>query len=368
MEGWQKVGMASRELAYYDKLSECIGPIQFVTYGSNVCKERLIVDQFMSCGGIVWNAPKWCGYLRYGNLAATLLPCALLSRYRNCVLVRSNQFAGAWTGYGIARRLRVPFILRCGYLFSEHYKKERPSRVMILRVVQIVERVLARAADAIIVTYRGACEHFQRHCGVNNTRIHVLGNPIDTEWFAPTASELPRRDVVFVGRLSQQKNLQVLLHACSLVKASLTVIGDGDLRRELTAEAESLGLDAVFAGCIPNRQLPMQLNRHRLFVLPSLFEGNPKALLEAMACGLACVASRIPEHSSIIKEGVTGWLSDATPVGLSKVIESAMKAPVLRSTIGNNARAWVVKEHGCREIARKEGALHRELLCHREAT
>lgn len=114
------------------------------------------------------------------------------------------------------------------------------------------------------------------------------------------ANQVPR--LIFVGSLAQRyKGLHILLHALKCLKEQgrsfiLRVLGDGVYRVEYELLAQELGLaeDIYFEGQLP-RGLPVlqALCQSDLFVLPSLMEGLPRALLEAMACGLPCIASTI---------------------------------------------------------------------------
>src|SRR5207244_9575786 len=97
------------------------------------------------------------------------------------------------------------------------------------------------------------------------------------------------------GRLVPQKDLETLIRAVAGVPRNLRLcfVGDGPKRGELGRLCTDLGVDCAFAGVVGHGELPEILSRSRCFVLPSRFEGHPKALLEAMAAGLACVASDI---------------------------------------------------------------------------
>ena len=98
--------------------------------------------------------------------------------------------------------------------------------------------------------------------------------------------QLTRCDrIVYVGRLSKEKNLFNLLSALSTTGYQLDLYGDGELKDSLQSRAQKLGIDAQFKGVVSNSKLPLILNRYNYFILPSISEGMPKALIEAMACG-----------------------------------------------------------------------------------
>src|SRR5439155_24031472 len=92
--------------------------------------------------------------------------------------------------------------------------------------------------------------------------------------------------------------------------ARMVVLGDGPLRGPLEARARALGVRAEFTGVVPNAALPERVRAGGVFVLPSLTEGHPKALLEAMVSGVACAASARGGIPTLLEDGVSGLLFD----------------------------------------------------------
>lgn len=149
---------------------------------------------------------------------------------------------------------------------------------------------------------------------------------ITDEWFAPPRARRAdeRCRIVFVGSLERPyKGLDVLLRALAAIGAaaswSLDVIGDGELRGDLTRQATSLKLDGsvTWHGQLSREEVRKVLQDAHVFVMPSLTEGLPRALVEAMASGLACVGTRvggIPEllpAEALIEPGDTESLAAA---------------------------------------------------------
>lgn len=122
--------------------------------------------------------------------------------------------------------------------------------------------------------------------------------------------------MLYVGRLSPEKGVDVLLRACRLLRDRATefrleLVGDGPERRALQALAEELGLgdDVTFTGALPHGPaLIGAYERAGVFVLPSRTEGLPRALLEAMGMGLAPVATAVGGIPDLIADGSAGLL------------------------------------------------------------
>jgi len=138
--------------------------------------------------------------------------------------------------------------------------------------------------------------------------ISVIPNGIDCSRFEPTDCK-SRRQLLFVGRLKDGKGPHYLLEAFGQLAAqypdlSLKLVGDGPLRPDLETQASQLGVsDRVeFLGEVPNDELPRLYNESLAFVLPSLSEGLPRTVLEAMACGTPVVTSDLEQLRPIVED------------------------------------------------------------------
>jgi glycosyltransferase involved in cell wall biosynthesis len=148
--------------------------------------------------------------------------------------------------------------------------------------------------------------------GIARRRVAVLHNGIDLARFAYHGPDLTG-PAVLVARLAPEKDIATLLHAVSLIVSQrpdfrLEIAGDGICRPEVEALSRQLRLtDHVhFLGAV--RDVPALLSRARLFVLSSITEGISLTLLEAMACGLPVVATRVGGNPEVVADGETGLL------------------------------------------------------------
>ncbi|NQV89873.1 glycosyltransferase family 4 protein, partial [Candidatus Uhrbacteria bacterium] len=105
---------------------------------------------------------------------------------------------------------------------------------------------------------------------------------------------------------------------------------------------EELKINVHFQGMIANEKLPAVLNACEAFILPSLYEGNPKVLLEAMSCGLPVIGTNVEGISSLIKDGETGLLCETSSESIAQTIQKLFADPHLRNQLGNTARAQIL--------------------------
>jgi glycosyltransferase involved in cell wall biosynthesis len=125
--------------------------------------------------------------------------------------------------------------------------------------------------------------------------------------------DTPRSGVIFVGRLTRQKNVNVLLEALALLRRDglpleLTIVGDGPERANLKAQAIALGVRATFVGFVPPDQVGGYLRDKRVFVLPSVREGLGLAVAEALTQGVPVVATRSGGIPDLVTDPDAGLL------------------------------------------------------------
>jgi glycosyltransferase involved in cell wall biosynthesis len=162
--------------------------------------------------------------------------------------------------------------------------------------------------------------------------VGVIPNGVDSTFFVPAAGKPPALPFrwLFVGRLQAQKNLGWLitrLAALTDLSWELHIVGDGPLRGEWQQLAQSLGVAPrlTWHGWLPREQiLPHYQNAHAL-VQPSLYEGMANTVLEAMACGLAIVASDEPANRALVEGSGSGaCLPLADPSAAEIVLRATM--------------------------------------------
>lgn len=155
------------------------------------------------------------------------------------------------------------------------------------------------------------------------------------------------RLALFVGRVVPQKSLEVLLAAAARLRTEapgvrFVVVGDGWRRERLQAQAERMGVaDAVlWAGAVPHRDIVRYIASCDLFVLPSRYEGFPRVLMEAAACGRPIVTTRVSGADDAVVDGESGHI---VPIGddaaLAGRIAELVRDPARMAAMGQRARA-----------------------------
>jgi glycosyltransferase involved in cell wall biosynthesis len=200
------------------------------------------------------------------------------------------------------------------------------------------ERAAYRGAVAIACFSENVARSMIRDYGVDPARVEVVGAGANV-----FPEQAPRRDdgrtIVFVGKEFARKGGHVLLDAFARVrrsspKARLVVAGPP------VPKAAPLGV--AFLGFVPLEELPALLAQATVFALPTLSEPFGIAFLDAMACGVPCVGTRIEAVPEIVRDGVTGLLvPPGEPEALAAALERLLGDPAGARAMGARGRAWV---------------------------
>jgi glycosyltransferase involved in cell wall biosynthesis len=173
--------------------------------------------------------------------------------------------------------------------------------------------------------------------------------------------------VTTIGPYKPQKNLGDFVQAAAAVHAKFPgarflMVGDGALRGALEAQVARLGLSEVFLMPGWRRDIPHILMRTDIFVLTSLWEGLPRALVEAMAAGLPCVANAIDGVQDVVTDGVTGFMvPPKRPDLTAERISFLLQNPKFALQMGENARQAIGREFDIDDMVRAQETLYEEV-------
>jgi glycosyltransferase involved in cell wall biosynthesis len=243
------------------------------------------------------------------------------------------------------------------------------------RFAGIKRRVIARAyreAASVIALSGGAADGIAEFYRLPRNRITVLSNSIDVgevaeqaRWPGPSL-ERDKFHAVSVGRLVPEKGHRDLLEAAALLirdgrvpNLRVHLLGDGPLRSELKSLADAQGIAEVidFVGFHEN---PVAyLTRCDVFCLPSLNEGMPGALLEAMACGIPVVASDCQSGPrELLRDGQFGQLVPVRdPLQLATALCNVARSPETARAAALEARRYVETACSAPAVTRRFEAL-----------
>lgn len=241
-----------------------------------------------------------------------------------------------------------------------------------------VERLTSFMVDHYITVSERVKEHLIRMAGVPAGKITTIYNGVSPDECCPRhppgSEGLPyglkahHRVLLAVGRLHRQKGYDVLMRAFAAVQKEyptlkLLIIGEGEDENHLKNLAKSLDLteQVIFTGML--KDSGRILRRAEVFILPSLWEGMPNALLEAMAAGIPVVATEVGGVPELVLQGATGIL---VPPGdadaLARAITDLCGDPAKARSMGEAGRKRVEEHFSLAAMLDATERLYRELL------
>ena len=243
--------------------------------------------------------------------------------------------------------LAKKFLRKPCILWAQGSDIYRPS--FILRQMT---KLAIRNSDVVIALTEDMKKNIQR---IHQREVLVIPNGIDLDKFQPLSRadargelhiEENERIILFVGRLHPVKGLKYLIRAMRTITqaalgARLILLGEGEERRDLEALTKELNLEdfVTFHGRVPNTETPKFMTASDILVLPSLSEGFPVVVLEAMACGLPIVATNVRGLSEIIVDDQNGFtVEPENPEAIADRVLQLLRDDQLRSKIGENNR------------------------------
>lgn len=338
-----------------------------------VCFRRFLyappfLEQLAYGGGMLGNVRErpWRWLLLPVYMLALLLSAAgALSRSRVSVIhahwvIPQGMIAVLLKRLFFWRRVRVVVTAHGGDLHAD-----------MGRIARLLLRWTLRHTDALAVVSQDM-RRVAISLGVPSSRVVVASMGVDTTHFCPPPGASEREGVVSVGRLVEKKGVTYLLEAFALLlksrpRLSLTIVGDGPLRRQLEQQAVALGIEHAvrFAGAHAPREIPHFMRRAALFVMPSIVadtgdqEGLGLVAAEAMSCGCPVVAHDIAAIRDLVLSGRTGLMVTPKNVPeLSSAMARLLDDKELASQLSLAARQHVDRFYSWSSVAARYSRLY----------
>jgi glycosyltransferase involved in cell wall biosynthesis len=240
-----------------------------------------------------------------------------------------------------------------------------------------LERVANRQADCLVANSRAVQQDVVTQEGVPSERIRVIYNGIEVGPYLAAADPTLRESlgipegalvVTVVANLIHYKGHRVFLQACRqildvLPGVQILLIGEGPCRGDLEQLTRRLRLEGSIRFLGSRSNVPALLALADVSVLPSLEEGFPNAVLEAMAAGKPVVASLVGGIPEAVVHGTTGLLvPPGDPAALAEAILALLEDPVRAEAMGRAGRERVASRFGMDRMVRETERLYEELL------
>ena len=345
-------GTLIKEITPINALSEHFNQIFLFTYGT---KDKELESNLKPNIKIINKPlPIPSKYYKY------IYPFLFFNIIKKSNFFKTNQINGSESAL-IAKKInpKAKLIIRTGYTASLFDKQGGKNPSLNLKR----EKNAYKKCDLALVTSQADKDYIIENFSLPKEKIEIIANYVDTDLFKPMPSKKYENKIIFVGRFyNPEKNITSLIEALSGSEIELDIIGRLKNVSSIENIAKENKVKINFLGIIPNQKLPETLNKYKVFILPSLYEGMPKALLEAMSCELAVIATNVPGSREVIINNQNGIISDTTPESLREKINLLIKNPKLIDRLGKNARGYIIQNFALKTQIKKEIALYQNLL------
>ena len=258
----------------------------------------------------------------------------------------SYRHYGTYIGAQTARETDKPYILSpygsLSYGSVQWFK-------LLYKTQDILTKNLPLEASAkILANTRYEKEDIVKH-GIDHSRVDIIFREVDTSLFKKIDSVPDEHKIVYVGRVTPIKGIELIIDSLQLVEPDvvLEIIGpieDMEYYRGLQKQAQNLGVQdrVIFQGLVPYEKIPAQLSSAIALVLPSYFENLGGVLLEAQACQCPVIATNIGGIPEMLKHNETGYLlSERSPHELASRINYLASEKAARHHMGEKGREFV---------------------------
>jgi len=334
----QKSGQLDRLIEYYLKAySKEFKKIFIFSYGDYAFKIRLPQNIKLI------SKPFFLPYQLY----LWLLPVVHRQIIKQIDVFRVFQTVG---GLPLLLLTKKPFVVTYGYHYSKFAQVEKkPLKAYLMD--RLITPVLKKAR-LIIVTSEENQQYLDKK-GYQQ-KLKLVPNGVDPFKFKP-AGKRNKMTILSVGRLTFQKNYQLLIKAVSQSAyrsdIKLTIVGQGPLASGLTKLARQLKVNLILLKPVNHSQLINYYQKAYIFVLTSKIEGQPKALLEAMSAGCACLTTSFA--GNIIKDGQTGLIADSKNSLVGK-LDTLLTHDLLCRQLSQKARLTILNHYNIHKLVFKE--------------
>ena len=299
--------------------------------------------------------------IKYLNPLSNIIEAYKLLKKYEFDLVHTHGYRADVLGIILSRLTGLPVVSTCHGFISNDFN---------LKLYNKLDRYLLRYADRIMAVSDGIKNDLIKS-GINEKRIAMIQNAVELNGKKKLFSQnrkakrqlfnIHEKEFVagYIGRLSEEKGVKYLIEAHTLLTESgaqvkMLIIGDGPQKKELEDLAKDAGSEGsvMFTGF--QNEIESWLPAMDVFVLPSLTEGTPMALLEAMAGGIPVVATAVGGVPQVVDSEKNGILvSPGKPEEIKNAIHVLYKNETLRNSISKEAQETIRKKYDVKDWVNK---------------
>ena len=351
LKTWSDSGILLKELEIYEMLNRKHGiKFKFITYGYKDEESYIKKFDFIEIIPIYEYVSK-SKFKLINYIKSFLIPFKIKSLLADVTLLKQHQLLGSWVSILSKFINKKPLIIRTGYdmfLFSIYEKKS--MRIKFL--YYFLTLLSLRFANLYTIASTSDSNKLRKY--FKYSKVKIRRNWIKEVKNIKNLNKRHSDRVLSVGRLEKQKNYSYLIDSLSNSKYSIDIVGRGSLKESLKKESGEKNVNLKLLDPIDNESLLEVYQDYKYFILTSFYEGNPKALIEAMSSGCIVLASNIENNSEIIDNYINGILVGEGLDSISDALGWLDENPDKASQISTNAINFINENYLLSDLVEKE--------------
>ena len=279
------------------------------------------------------------------------IPFKLKNHIKNIEILHQHQLNGAWVPLICKLIYKKKLLIRTGY--DTHYFSIKDNKKFyIVKIFSVLTYLSVKFSDIYTVTSKTDFERLKEKYPKHISKILIRPN-----W--ASFNELPKNKrynnkVLSVGRLVKQKNYNLLINEFKDTENDFTldIVGSGEELEQLRNLSKANKVNVNFLGSINNDALNSLYGKYKYFISTSLFEGNPKTILEAQGAGCVVICSSIPSHEELIENYKNGILFNLENPNILHELNSLQNDPKKVEEISTNAVKNIISNNSIKVLAK----------------
>ncbi len=323
LKNWKDSGLLSREISYYQEMMKNFNlNITFLTFGG--LEDKFIGEEFPGIDVIpVYEKFKYSNSKILRAIKSFLIPIFFREEFSKSDVIKTNQLLGSWIGIIGKLVFRNKLIIRTGYDLLKFKLKQSKNPIIII-LSYLLTMFSLNFSDIYITTSKNDFKHLKKYYIFKKHKLKLLPNWIQSEKYIPFQKRYKNR-ILMVGRLEEQKNFERVINDLKNSNIEIDLYGEGSQKTYLTKLAKINNVKLNLKGKIDNNDLLKVYANYKLFVSPSLYEGNPKTVLEAMSMGCLVLSLRNNSVEELIDNYESGIIFEDKSAELKTLIENILE-------------------------------------------
>lgn len=294
------------------------------------------------------------------------LPAELAFLKPDIIHAESHLFLPTFQAVRTAKKLNLPCVITVHGLYAN---RSFATNALQLAYIRTIASDLFEKADKVICLTRSDAEEIVGF-GCPLRKISIIPNAVDTELFTPSASHVENNLIVWVGRFVKEKGLEFLIEAAAITvkkikTAKFLLIGYGPLKTKILELIHKYQLETYVTviGPLTREEIANILGKATIFAFPSLREGLPVSVLEALSCGLPIVGFDVPGVRDIVRNNETGIL---VPPKNAKLFSDALVFLInnndIRKKFGKESRDIAIRLYSWNKVMQKINSVYEDAI------